>query len=104
MRCEVHNEPPVRGLAESSAGRRAGAAETLNGSGTQNDCGVNTFIKRAENRQGRASTPRRKRDVHYVSQCLALKVGARRRRRNKRKTGKQKERERGRVRREDEQE
>lgn len=49
----------------------------LNGSGTQNDCGVNTFIKRAENRQGRALAVRRWRDVHYVSQRLALGVGGR---------------------------
>lgn len=75
MRCEVHNEPPVSGPAESSAGRRGGAVETLNG--TQNDCGVNAFIKRAENRQGRASAPRRRRDVHYVSQRLELEVGGR---------------------------
>lgn len=95
MRCEVHNEPPVRGPAESSAGRRGGAAETLNGSGTQNDCGVNAFIKRAENRQGRASAPRRRRDVHYVSQRLELEVGGRRRGRKKRRKGRKKERGRG---------
>lgn len=81
----------MRGLAESSAGRRGGAAEMLNGSGTQNDCGVNAFIKRAENRQGRASAPRRRRDVHYVSQRLALEVGGRRSRRNKRRKGRKNE-------------
>lgn len=46
----------------------------LNGSGMQNDFGVNVFIKRAENRQGRAAQGRG--DVHYVSHSAASGVSA----------------------------